>query len=103
MPLSVFVHEGFKQRFYLKPPCMFYFKQIENQTAVDVKHSSHVKHRIRFVFDVNAKHRRTRNTAVMSLVMFLVDVFCACSTVCMAVDTCGQGWTTVDVCVAMFG
>ena len=20
----------------------------------------------------------------------------------MAVDTCGQGWTTVDVCVAMF-
>ena len=27
---------------------------------------------------------------------------CACSTVCMTVDTCGQGWTTVDVCVAMF-
>ena len=41
--------------------------------------------------------------STVCFVMLLMSVFiCACSTVCMAVDTCGQGWTTVDVCVAMF-
>ena len=97
-PLSVFFGACRVQtEFYLKPPC---FKQFGNQTAVDVKHSSHVKHRIRFCFDVNAKHRRTRNTAVMSLLMFLMFV-------CMFNSLHGSGhmWTgldTVDVCVAMF-
>ena len=49
------------------------FEQIGNQTTVDVKHSSHVKHRIQFLCQreaqANAKH-----SSDVTCDVFLVDV-----------------------------
>ena len=64
--------------------------------AVDVKHSSHVKHWC--LFTRNTGERETQFFCLMSTVVHVQQFACRL----FSVDTCGQGWTAVYVFFAMF-